>query len=326
MQPKKIIITMLIVLPIVISAYAGDITSRSIKLTYTFIITDIPEDAKEIRYWVPLPNQSRYQSITKVDIKNMPGEYTIKKDAKYKNKILCGAYKNRGVSTIKGTVVFDITRLERSTAEPLDNLEPEQDLHSGDLDLYLRPGRLVTLSSRIKKLASKITEGKNNPLDKAWAIYDYVFENMEYSKSTPGWGLGDTERACDIMQGNCTDFHSLFISLARASGIPAKFVIGFSLPDKKKDVLEGYHCWAEFYINGKGWIPVDISNAWKEKSKKEYYFGNLDQNRIQFTTGRDIILPHTQGSKPLNYFIYPYFTADGQGALRGDTLITYSIL
>ncbi len=324
MQPKKIIITMLIGLLAGISAYAGNIKAQPFKLTYTFIIADIHEDAKEIRYWVPLPDQSQYQSIIKVDI-NMPGKYAIKNDAKYKNKILCGVYKYRGVSTIKGAITFYVTRRER-IAEPFNILEPEQDLHSDGLDLYLRPGRLVTLSPRIKKLASTITEGKNNPLNKARAIYNYVFENMEYSKSTPGWGLGDTERTCDIMQGNCTDFHSLFISLARASGIPAKFVIGFSLPDKKTAVLEGYHCWAEFYINGKGWIPVDISNAWKEKSKKEYYFGSLDQNRIQFTTGRDITLPLTQGSELLNYFIYPYFAADGQGALRGDTLITYSLL
>jgi len=324
MRLKKIIMTMLIGLLTGISASAGDTTSRPFKLTYTFTIPDIPEDAKEIRYWVPLPDQSQYQSIIKVDI-NVPGEYAIKNDAKYKNKILCGVYKNRGVSTIKGVMTFYVTRLER-IAEPLNILEPEQNLHSDGLDLYLRPGRLVTLSPRIKKLAAEITKDQNNPLNKARAIYDYVFENMEYNKSTPGWGLGDTERACDIMQGNCTDFHSLFISLARASGIPAKFVIGFSLPDKKKAVLEGYHCWAEFYINGKGWIPVDISNAWKDKSKKEYYFGSLDQNRIQFTTGRDITLPLTQGSEPLNYFIYPYFAADGQGALRGDILITYSLL
>ena len=152
------------------------------------------------------------------------------------------------------------------------------------------------------------------------------FENMEYNKAIPGWGLGDTERACDIMQGNCTDFHSLFISLARASCIPAKFVIGLSIPDKKEAILEGYHCWAEFYINGAGWIPVDISNAWKDKSKKEYYFGSLDKNRIEFTIGRDIILPHTQHPEPLNYFIYPYFETDGKGDWRGDTLITYSLL
>ncbi len=324
MQAKKIILTILIGLLAGVSAYAGNIKTRPFKLTYTFIIADIPEETKEIRYWVPLPDQTQYQSIIKADI-NMPGKYTIKTDAKYKNKILCGVYKNGGVSSLQGTVTFYATRLERVT-EPLNILKPEQDLQFNDLELYLRPGRLVTLSPRIKKLASKITEGKNSPLNKARAIYNYVFENMEYNKSTPGWGLGDTERACDIMQGNCTDFHSLFISLARASGIPAKFVIGFALPDKKKAVLEGYHCWAEFYINGKGWIPVDISNAWKEKSKKEYYFGNLDQNRIQFTTGREITLPLTQGSEPLNYFIYPHFATDGQGDLRGDTLITYSLL
>jgi len=320
---KKIIITMLIGLMTGISADAGNIKSQSFKLTYSFTISDIPKDAEEIRYWMPFPPQSPYQTIIKVDI-NVPGKHEITKDEKYKNKILCGVYKNKGISVLKGSLTFYVIRQER-LGKSMNLHDPEQKFYSDDLKVYLQPSRLVTLSTRIKEIADRITKGKNNPLDKAKAIYNYVFENMEYNKSTPGWGLGDTERACDIMQGNCTDFHSLFISLARASCIPAKFVIGLSIPDQKEAIVEGYHCWAEFYINGAGWIPVDISNAWKDKSKKEYYFGSLDKNRIEFTIGRDIILPRTQPPELLNYFIYPFVKIDGDKSYHVDVLISYSL-
>ena len=63
--------------------------------------------------------------------------------------------------------------------------------------------------------------------EKARAIYDYVLSNMRYDKSGTGWGHGDTLYACSAKKGNCTDFHSLFISMARSQHIPARFEIGF---------------------------------------------------------------------------------------------------
>ena len=41
--------------------------------------------------------------------------------------------------------------------------------------------------------------------ERARAIYDHVVDHMDYNKTTPGWGNGDTLRACDVGKGNCTD-------------------------------------------------------------------------------------------------------------------------
>ena len=117
---------------------------------------------------------------------------------------------------------------------------------------------------------------------------------------------------CDSRFGNCTDFHSLFISLARAKGLPARFEIGFPLPPQRgQGAIGGYHCWALFYTDQKGWVPVDISEADKHPDMKEYYFGNLTADRITFTTGRDIDLVPKQEGKSLNFFVYPYVEVDG---------------
>ena len=98
------------------------------------------------------------------------------------------------------------------------------------------------------ELAVKVTEGKTTPLDKARAIYDYVFTTMRYDKTGTGWGHGDVLYACDAKKGNCTDFHSLFIAMARSQGIPARFEIGFPLPpDKHSAEIAGYHCWSDFF-------------------------------------------------------------------------------
>ena len=89
-------------------------------------------------------------------------------------------------------------------------------------------------------------------------------------KSGTGWGRGDAMFACDARTGNCTDFHSYFIALARAVGIPARFAIGATIPaDKTEGTIEGYHCWAEFFADGR-WVPVDISEAWKKSSVRRF--------------------------------------------------------
>ncbi len=62
------------------------------------------------------------------------------------------------------------------------------------------------------------------------------------------YGRGDAVYACGVRTGNCTEFHSFFISLARSVGIPARFSIGASIPsDRNEGGLDGYHCWVEFY-------------------------------------------------------------------------------
>jgi transglutaminase-like putative cysteine protease len=178
---------------------------------------------------------------------------------------------------------------------------------------FLQPDRLVPLQGVIAELAAQQTHGIQDPLEKARAIYNYVVATMRYDKSGSGWGNGDAIWACTAKRGNCTDFHSLLIGMMRATGIPARFEIGFPLPaDQTDGVIPGYHCWAQFYVEPYGWIPVDASEAWKHPEKKNYFFGAHDDNRLQFTVGRDIHLDPPQQGDPLNYFIYPYAELDGK--------------
>jgi transglutaminase-like putative cysteine protease len=153
--------------------------------------------------------------------------------------------------------------------------------------------------------------------------YEYVTSIMKYDKSGTGWGRGDALYACDVRRGNCTDFHSLFIGLTRARGIPARFTIGFPLGAAKSGEIPGYHCWAEFYSGGV-WVPVDASEASKHPEKHDYYFGHLDENRVAFTMGRDLELKPRQNGEPLNYLIYPHAELDGASVQQNEIKTKFS--
>ena len=178
--------------------------------------------------------------------------------------------------------------------------------------LYLEPNRLVPTTGKPLFLLPHF-DSALSVLQKARLLYDRVDALVSYDKSKPGYGNGDVLWVCDSRSGNCSDFHSLFISLARSQSIPARFEIGFPLPAARgSGNIGGYHCWAWFFDQQHGWVPVDISEADKHPQQKDYFFGNLTENRVAFSSGRDIELEPHQSGPPLNYFIHPYVEADGQ--------------
>jgi transglutaminase-like putative cysteine protease len=180
---------------------------------------------------------------------------------------------------------------------------------------YLAPNRRVPVNHPIlapiqSEVRARAASG--DPAALARAIYDWVVDNVEYKKVGTGWGNGDTFWACSERYGNCTDFHALLISLARSEGIPARFEIGFPVPeDAASGEIGGYHCWVEMYLPAVGWFPVDASEASKRPAERERFYGAQPADRIHFSTGRDLVLGPAQQAGPLNYFVYPHVEVDG---------------
>lgn len=284
--------------------------SRHFTFHYGFTVKNL-SPGKKIRIWIPAAQSDAYQDVRIVSAK---GDLPLKKthESKYGNEIYYAEAASAAQTELHFDVEYDVVRRERVALSAVPHLVAVS-LSSKEKEEDLQPDTLVPITGLPADLAAKVTQGKAQPLDKARAIYDYVFTTMRYDKTGEGWGRGDVLYACDAKKGNCTDFHSLFIAMARSQGIPARFEIGFPLPpDKHTAEIAGYHCWADFYIDGKGWIPVDISEAWKHQEKRDYFFGSQDVNRVQFSMGRDLQLNPAQQGKPLNYFVYPYVEVNGQ--------------
>lgn len=268
----------------------------------------LPEDMASLQVWIPYPVVDDFQKISDFKIEG-PFETRIITDKEYGNKILyLKAKPGVLIETLpEARLSFMVFRKEIGASFNSDEA-------SKDRDRFLIADRLVPVNGEIRELAQKITQNAKNDLEKVRAIYDYIIEELTYSKDDPKiCGIGDSLLTLQHKKGICTDYHSLFISLVRSLGIPAKFEVGFRIPDGKQEgKLNGYHCWAKFYLKDKGWIPVDISEADKHPERKDYFFGHIDENRIHLTSGRDISLKYARDSQPLNFLVYPYAELDGK--------------
>ena len=287
---------------------------RKFRFTYAFTVKDIPSGTKLVRVWVPVAHSDEHQTVKLLNVK-APVQTRMTEESEYGNHILYAEIHNPAQTTADFAVEYEITRREYSRGD-YAQLEPK-DTKPGvvlaSMQRYIEPDKLIPTDGTIKALADQVTGNQTGTVAKGKAAYDYLFTVMRYDKTGTGWGRGDAVWACDAKHGNCTDFHSPFIGMLRADGIPARFDIGFPLPeDKDKGDIPGYHCWAEFFARNIGWVPVDISEAWKAKEKKDYFFGTVDDNRVQLSTGRDITLSPKQDGPALNYFVYPYVEVEGK--------------
>lgn len=288
--------------------------SRTFHFKYNFTVKDIPPGTKRMRVWVPVPQTDRNQTVRVLAMK-APSKARMTVDQEYGNRMMYFEIQNPADSKAEAGLEYNVTRREYSRGDyaRLERIDQKPILVPASMNRLIGPDTLIPTDGKIKELALEVTGAQTGTIAKAKAAYDYLFTNMRYDKTGSGWGRGDAVWACDSKRGNCTDFHSPFIGMLRADGIPARFDIGFPLPEgKDRGDIAGYHCWAEFYAAKIGWIPVDISEAWKAKEKRDYFFGSVDANRVQLSTGRDVTLNPKQDGPALNYFVYPYVELDGK--------------
>lgn len=262
----------------------------------------LPEITSNAKMWLPIATSDTFQTVELTSLK-VPGAHRMLTDTEFGNTIL---FTELGPVHSKATVeiIYKVKRLEKSSYAEPGSVDPK----------YLDENLTMPVGGRFTEIANQTMIGRDaGDLMKARALYDYIIDNMRYMKYGK-FGQGDSNYACDVRTGNCTEFHSFFISLARSAGIPARFAVGASIPSERNDGgIDGYHCWAEFYAEGKWW-PIDISEANKYTALATYYFGHHPANRIELSRGRDIKVNPGPATGPINFLAYPVLEINGKSA------------
>lgn len=202
---------------------------------------------------------------------------------------------------------------------------------------FVQSTQQIPLDGIVRQTAASITRdvSKNDILQIARVIYDWVIDNANFDTSVRGRGKGDAKLmlANENLNGQCADINSLFVGLARASGIPARQQYGIRINEsalnknlgKFGDITAAQHCRAEFYLTGLGWVPVDPADVCKVialeglprnhdevKALREKLFGAWEMNWVAFNHGENITLGQNSKAGKVPFFLYPHAEIDGQ--------------
>ncbi len=311
-------ISILVILLLLVSglSYAKD---RQGRVTFK-INLNAAKGSKNAKLWLPYPLSDEHQRIENLTIKGNFDNSSVYREQKSGAIYLFSEW--QGVSDSKRLEMsFTVKAEERSVKDLRDTNDPVPEA----VKKYLKSNRWIPTDGKIKELANKITKDKKGILEKSRAVYAWVVENTHRDPGVKGCGLGIVEQMLIKRGGKCVDISSIYIALARAAGVPAREVFGIRLGRKaEQDITGSYHCWAEFFLPGTGWIPVDPADVRKimlaenlslkeAKKYREYYFGAVDEFRITLEkSGRGLKLLPLQESGPLNYLMYPYAEIDGK--------------
>lgn len=129
--------------------------------------------------------------------------------------------------------------------------------------IYLKPSQYIESDSpQIIQKANELTSNIHGDYNKAKAIFEYVNYNMTYDIS-PQYRNKGALSALQTKRGVCEDYVTLYIALCRASGIPARGITGFLAESVNLgttvDATNIYHTWAEVYLQGYGWVPLEVT-------------------------------------------------------------------
>jgi len=158
--------------------------------------------------------------------------------------------------------------------------------------VYTLPSFLIPSNdSGIKAKAAEIAGRERYPFAKAQKIYEWLISSLNIKGGILSGGALD---ALEELQADSYRASLLFCALARSSGIPALPVAGV-LVNRFRGTTR--HYWAEFWIDGFGWVPLDPAlgagvsppDFNLREDHAGYYFGNLDNQRIAFSRGESFL-------------------------------------
>ena len=152
--------------------------------------------------------------------------------------------------------------------------------------VFTSPDSIVPSADRqVTALAERTVGRETNPYYKARDLYRMIIKDFAPRKG----GNPDVTAFLESHQGDSFDYNRLYTALLRAVHVPARVIAGSYI---FTDGTTTFHYWAEYYLHGFGWIPVDSFMGDKGheldpdiEEPEDYYFGSVDNRRILFSRG-----------------------------------------
>ena len=170
-------------------------------------------------------------------------------------------FKNPGQTNFNTEVSSEVITKNYLTEVKIPVIFPLQKI-SPDLYQYMQPSQIIDINPQIRDLSSQLIGSKTDLYSIEYSFAEYVRMNINYDlESLTSSASQKSSWVLQNKKGVCDELSSLFISLNRASGIPARFVSGVAYTDLNDTFGTNWvpHAWAEVYFPGYGWVPFDVT-------------------------------------------------------------------
>jgi len=292
--------------------------TRVYSIQQTATLSDIPPGAKSVRFWVSIPDNERHQEVLDFSVVHAPGAWRVERDADRGNRFLYVEVDSPNTASLAVVVDFKVRREPVLYTIDETKVGPITDVHRR---MYAEEVRLdaphMEATPAIIAMANEVCGNDTNPATQAKKLLQHVADKADhYSKDStkPSCGIGDAAVCLEKGGGCCTDLHSLFITLARARGIPTRLQMGYRVNPKNEGNTydPGYRCWVEYFVPNYGWIPSDIVEADAvDGMGPARWFTGLTERRVWLNEGREFHLRPKQAAGPVNTMIIGHAEIDG---------------
>lgn len=292
------------------------VETRTVCLTQTVRLADVPEGARTLRLWVPVPSDRSWQRVLDITVDDAPGEWKIVPQAEGRGSFLFVDVADPAPGDHAVVVSCIVER--QGVHFPLDQVESLPDFQSELFGESLDPASpLMLVDENVQRLADAACGAETDIARQAVMLVHKVAEVADhYSKdpSKPHCGRGSAQDCLVNGGGCCTDLHSLFIAMARARGIAARMQYGYRLLDAKagSEFDPGYRCWVEYFVPGAGWVPTDIVAADNADDANPYRWSSLSPYRVWLWEGRSFELTPANASGPVHTMLCAWAEIDGK--------------
>ncbi|HRP61665.1 MAG TPA: transglutaminase-like domain-containing protein [Phycisphaerales bacterium] len=300
------------------AALAADspvVENRSIELTQTVTLHDVPEGTKQIRLWVPVPTDSHWQRVTELEVVSAPGEWRLMRQPEGRGHFLYVEVKNPKAGPNSVVVSCKVER--QGVLFHLDSITASAPIQHNLFNEHLVGDAVhMTVDSRIKEFADRVCGDERDPARQAAMLLRAVADAVNHyskDKSVPECGVGSASNCLDQGGGCCTDLHALFVALARAREIPTRIQFGYrTLSSREGQTFDpSYRCWVEFFVPGTGWVPTDIVASDGADPSNPNLWGSLSATRVWLWEGRSFELNPPSSAGPIHTMTCGWAEIDG---------------
>ncbi len=229
----------------------------------------------------------------------------------------------------KGTVPFSRrANPQAGASSERENRDSPPNLTAAQRRLALRPAGLCDYTNesfRDWMARNGLTcNAKEGEVDFARRVFVYLVKNFRYEYT------GDEQdrslaHVCAMKKSDCGGLSVLFVAAMRSQGVPGRALVGrwAISATHGKHADDQCHVKAEFFAQGVGWVPVDVSSAvlWDKTAERLEYFGRDKGDHLAFCVDTGVPIDTRYfGVKTITWLQSACYWATGTGNFDGEVV------